>query len=188
MSNPLRAQMTQKAWLIAATVLVIAAISPALAADREQPRIVVNLIGGIKAPFGPKLEGEKTERTWRIGDGGVGACLRHENRRWCYEHFPAAGLRMEMLQISVEPLEEREGRPAGPWQYATDYDLDGVADLGGYKMRGPLPAPTSTISSAPTRIAARITKPRCRPSTTRVSRSRSSSWVIRSRMTERTLR
>ena len=25
---------------------------PALAADREQPRIVVNLIGGIKAPFG----------------------------------------------------------------------------------------------------------------------------------------
>ena len=41
-----------------------------------------------------------------------------------------------MLQISVEPLEEREGRPTGPWQYATDYDLDGVADLGGYKMRG----------------------------------------------------
>jgi hypothetical protein len=43
---------------------------------------------------------------------------------------------MEMLQISVEPLDDREGRPSGPWQYATDYDLDGVADLGGYKMRG----------------------------------------------------
>ena len=41
-----------------------------------------------------------------------------------------------MLQISVEPLEDREGRPSGPWQYATDYDLDGMADLGGYKMRG----------------------------------------------------
>ena len=109
---------------------------PALAADREQPRIVVNLVGAIKAPFGPKMEGEKTERAWRIGDGGVGACLRHENRRWCYEQFPAEGLRMEMLQISVEPLDDREGRPSGPWQYATDYDLDGVADLGGYKMRG----------------------------------------------------
>jgi hypothetical protein len=113
-----------------------AIVLPAHSAEREQPRIVINLIAGIKAPFGPKMEGEKTERTWRIGDGGVGACLRHENRRWCYEHFPAAGLQLEMLQISVEPLEEREGRPAGPWQYAADYDLDGTADLGGYKMRG----------------------------------------------------
>ena len=130
--------MMKRAWRrrIVITVLGAAAALPALAADREQPRIVVNLVGAIKAPFGPKIEGEKTERAWRIGDGGVGACLRHENRRWCYEQFPAEGLRMEMLQISVEPLEEREGRPSGPWQYATDYDLDGVADLGGYKMRG----------------------------------------------------
>jgi hypothetical protein len=131
--------MIMRGWsrpISLAVLSATAATLPALAADREQPRIVVNLIGGIKAPFGPKMEGEKTERTWHIGDGGVGACLRHENRRWCYEHFPAAGLRLEMLQISVEPLEEREGRPAGPWQYATDYDLDGVADLGGYKIRG----------------------------------------------------
>ena len=94
--------------------VIVAALSaaivlPAHSAEREQPRIVINLIAGIKAPFGPKMEGEKTERTWRIGDGGVGACLRHENRRWCYEHFPAAGLRLKMLQISVEPPEEREG-------------------------------------------------------------------------------
>ena len=130
--------MTKSKWRrrIVIAALGAAATFPALAADREQPRIVINLVGAIKAPFGPKMEGEKTERAWRIGDGGVGACLRHENRRWCYEHFPAEGLRMEMLQISVEPLEEREGRPSGPWQYATDYDLDGMADLGGYKMRG----------------------------------------------------
>jgi hypothetical protein len=131
--------MTTRAWgrrMIISGLCAATATLPALAADREQPRIVINLIGGIKAPFGPKFDGDKTERAWRIGDGGVGACLRHEKRRWCYEHFPAAGLRLEMLQISVEPVEEREGRPSGPWQYATDYDLDGVADLGGYKMRG----------------------------------------------------
>ena len=164
--------MTKSKWRrrIVIAALGAAATFPALAADREQPRIVINLVGAIKAPFGPKMEGEKTERAWRIGDGGVGACLRHENRRWCYEHFPAEGLRMEMLQISVEPLEEREGRPSGPWQYATDYDLDGMADLGGYKMRGPPRRPTSTISSVPSRIAARITRPTCRPSTTRASK------------------
>lgn len=117
-------------------LLSVAITAPALGAEREQPRIVINLVGAIKAPFGPKMDEEKTERSWRIGDGGVGACLRHENRRWCYEHFPAAGLRVEMLQISVEPLEDREGRPSGPWQYAVDYDLDGTSDLGGYKMRG----------------------------------------------------
>jgi hypothetical protein len=129
--------MNHASWRrIVIAVLTAAATFPVFAADREQPRIVVNLIGAIKAPFGPKMEGEKTERAWRIGDGGVGACLRHENRRWCYEQFPPEGLRTPMLQISVEPLEEREGRPSGPWQYAADYDLDGVADLGGYKMRG----------------------------------------------------
>jgi hypothetical protein len=117
-----------------------AAVFPAVGAEREQPRIVVNLIAAINAPFGPKMEGEKTERTWRVGDGGVGACLRHESRRWCYEHFPAQGLALEILRISVEPLEEREGRPSGPWQYAADYDLDGTAELGGYKMKGATPA------------------------------------------------
>src|SRR5690349_12104106 len=96
------------AWSrVIAIVMLSGAGLPTLAADREQPRIVINLIGGIKAPFGPKMEGEKTERAWRIGDGGVGACLRHENRRWCYEQFSAEGLRTPMLQISVEPLEER---------------------------------------------------------------------------------
>ncbi len=71
MSYSLVAPLTQKASLVvAATVLGFTLISPALAADREQPRIVVNLIGGIKAPLGPKLEGETTERTWHIGDGG----------------------------------------------------------------------------------------------------------------------
>lgn len=123
-------------WVVAVCLLSSTAVLPAVGAEQEQPRIVANLIGAIKAPFGPKMEGETTERTWRVGDGSVGACLRHENRRWCYEHFPAAGLRLEMLQISVEPLEEREGHPSGPWQFAVDYDLDGAVDLGGYKMRG----------------------------------------------------
>ena len=65
--------MMKRAWKrrIVISVLGAAAALPALAADREQPRIVVNLVGAIKAPFGPKLEGEKTERAWRIGDGGV---------------------------------------------------------------------------------------------------------------------
>ena len=63
-------------WPISLAVLnAIAVTLPALAAEREQPSSVINLIGGIKAPFGPKMEGEKTERTWHIGDGGVGACL-----------------------------------------------------------------------------------------------------------------
>ena len=121
---------------IICSLLILMPAIPALGADRDHPRVVANLIGAIKAPFGPKMDGEKTERAWRVGDGGVGACLKHEKRRWCYEHFPADGRRFEMLQVSIEPLEEREGRPSGPWQYAVDYDLDGRADLGGYKMRG----------------------------------------------------
>jgi len=54
--------MMQRVWRrrIVMMVLGAAAALPALAADREQPRIVVNLVGAIKAPFGPKLEGEKT--------------------------------------------------------------------------------------------------------------------------------
>ena len=126
------------------------------------------------------------------GGGEDGADVAHRRRRGgglpqvrepalVLRTFPRRGTTMEMLQISVEPLEEREGRPAGPWQYATDYDLDGVADLGGYKMRGATARPTSTISSAPTRIAGKITKPRCKPSTMKVSRSRSRCLVIRAR-------
>ncbi len=113
---------------------------PAIGAERDQPRMVVNLVGAVKEPFGPTIAGQRTERTWRSGDGGAGACLRHEGRRWCFEHFPAAGLQLEMLQISVEPLPPRDERPSGPYQYAVDYDLDGVVDLGGSKTKGPAPA------------------------------------------------
>lgn len=115
----------------------------ASAAERDQPRVVANLIAAVKAPFGPKISGEKTERAWRNGDGSVGVCLQHENRLWCYEHFPASGSRLELLQISVEPVEDRSGRPSGPYQYAADYDLDGVVDLGGSKVRGTTPTTNS---------------------------------------------
>ncbi len=125
--------------LTGASLVYMAGAVPVSGAERDQARIVANLIGAVKAPFGPRFAGEKTERAWRNGDGSVGACLDHENRHWCYEHFPASGLRLEMLQISVEPLEDRGGRPSGPYQYAVDYDLDGVVDLGGYKMRGSNP-------------------------------------------------
>ena len=38
-------------WQFAAAALVVAAPFPARSADRDQPRIVVNLVGAIKAPF-----------------------------------------------------------------------------------------------------------------------------------------
>jgi hypothetical protein len=128
-------------WTLASTAMVaVQGDLRAVAAEREQPRMVVNLIGAVKEPFGPVIAGQKTERAWRNGDGSTGACLRHENRRWCFEHFPAAGSRLEMLQISVEPLPPRDERPSGPYQYAVDYDLDGVVDLGNSKTRGATPA------------------------------------------------
>jgi hypothetical protein len=128
-------------WALASvTIVAVQGSLPSFGAEREPPRMVVNLIGAVKEPFGPVISGQKTERTWRNGDGSTGACLRHENRRWCFEHFPAAGLRLEMLQISVEPLPPRDERPSGPYQYAVDYDLDGTVDLGGSKTRGPTAA------------------------------------------------
>jgi len=126
--------------LIAICVFALQGGAPAIGAEREQPRMVVNLIGAVKEPFGPSITGQRTERTWRSGDGGAGACLKHEGRRWCFEHFPAAGLRLEMLQINVEPIPPREERPFGPYQYAVDYDLDGVVDIGGSKTKGAAPA------------------------------------------------
>ena len=67
-----RAMMLQRTrrCRIAVAALGAAVALPALAADREQPRIVVNLVGAIKAPFGPKMEGEKT-----------GAGVAHRRRR-----------------------------------------------------------------------------------------------------------
>jgi hypothetical protein len=128
---------------VAIAALALQRAVPAMGAEREQPRAVVNLIGAINEPFGPNMTGQKTERAWRTGDGGVGACLRHEGREWCFEHFPAAGLRLEMLQITVQPVPPRDERPSGPYQYAVDYDLDGIVDLGGSKTRGATPVADS---------------------------------------------
>jgi hypothetical protein len=113
-----------------AAVLLGLAFTPVNAAEREQVRIVVNLMAAVKMPYPENLHNNlaKTERVWLMKDGvATIACLHHENRRWCYEHIPAVGNRAEMLRIR----NEAPGIAVGAlFYYMVDYDLDGMIDVG----------------------------------------------------------
>jgi hypothetical protein len=102
------------------------------AAEREQVRMVINLIAGVKMPFPENLRNNvaRTERVQLDTNGSTAACLRLDDKvRWCYEHIAPVGARAEMLRIRNEPV---PGLLVGQiYRYVDDWDLDGAVDRGG---------------------------------------------------------
>ena len=140
--------MHQSAKRLLLVCLVLAAAStPVIAAEREQVRIVINLMAGVKMPFPENLPRNKakTQRVWLDYQGmSTVACLRLEERRWCYEHIPPVGARAEMLRIRNEPV---TGLLVGNlYHYVDDFDLDGSVDIGSTtRLEGQPHAPVGVV-------------------------------------------
>src|SRR5580704_13116957 len=116
--------------LLLASLLLAVALTPVKAAEREQVRVVINLMAAVKMPYPENFfrNRAKTERVWLEKDGvATIACLRNEDRRWCYEHIAAVGARAEMLRIRNEATGIFVG---ALFHYMVDYDLDGMIDVG----------------------------------------------------------
>ena len=133
---------------LASTLLVGAASTPAHAAEREQVRMVINLVAGAKMPFPQNLRNNlaRTERVQLDTNDATVACLRLDDKiRWCYEHVAPAGARAEMLRIRSEPV---AGLLVGQlYHYVTDFDLDGSIDIGSTtRLDGEPHAPAGVIS------------------------------------------
>ena len=122
--------------------------TPLHAAEREQVRMVINLIAGVKMPFPRNLSNNlsRTERVQLDSNGATSACLRLDDKqRWCYEHIAPVGARAEMLRITSEPV---AGLLVGQlYHYADDFDLDGAVDIGSTtKLDGQPHAPVGVVS------------------------------------------
>src|SRR5262245_34583029 len=128
--------------------LAIAAHLPsAQAAEREQVRMVINLIAGVKMPFPENLRNNlaRTERVQLDTNAATVACLRLDDKiRWCYEHIAPLGARAEMLRIRNEPV---PGLLVGQaFHYVDDFDLDGSIDIGSTtKLEGEPHAPVGRV-------------------------------------------
>src|SRR5947207_7075675 len=123
------------------------AISSASAAEREQVRMVINLVAGVKMPFPEKLRNNlaRTERVQLDTNDATIACLRLDDKiRWCYEHIAPTGNRAEMLRIRNEPA---SGLLVGQlYHYVVDFDLDGSIDVGSTtKLDGQPHAPVGSV-------------------------------------------
>src|SRR5437870_8492270 len=119
-----------KAFTLASAVLVITALASAQAAEREQVRMVINLIAGVKMPFPENLRNNvaHTERVQLDTNGATVACLRLDDKiRWCYEHIAPVGNRAEMLRIRNEPV---------PAAISPEPILRGITAKGYYIWRG----------------------------------------------------
>jgi hypothetical protein len=122
---------TPKTIALAVMLALAAQAVPAHGAEREQVRMVINLITGVKMPFPENLRNNlaRTERVQIDTNTATVACLRLDEKvRWCYEHIAPSGARAEMLRIRNEPA-------AGPfvgqlYHYVDDFDLDGSIDIG----------------------------------------------------------
>jgi hypothetical protein len=130
-----------------ATVIAANVTASAAAAEREQVRMVINLIAGVKMPFPQNLRNNlaHTERVQLDTNTATLACLRLDEKvRWCYEHIAPVGARAEMLRIRNEPA-------AGPvvgqlYHYVDDFDLDGSIDIGSTtRIEGEPHAPVGKI-------------------------------------------
>jgi len=122
-------------------------IGAAVAAEREQVRMVINLVAGVKMPFPENLRNNlaHTERVQLDTNGATVACLRLDDKiRWCYEHIAPVGARAEMLRIRNEPV---PGLLVGQvFQYVDDFDLDGSIDIGSTtKLEGEAHAPVGKV-------------------------------------------
>jgi len=74
---------TVKAMALATAAVLTSALTPALAAEREQ--VVINLIAGVKMPFPENLRNNvsRTERVRLDTNGTTIACLRLDDKiRW----------------------------------------------------------------------------------------------------------
>lgn len=132
--------------LVLASLLLGVAVTSVDAAEREQVRIVVNLMAAVKMPYpeGLSRNRAKTQRVWLDLNGATTACLRLEERRWCYEHIPPIGARAEMLRIRNEPA---AGISVGAlYYYVDDFDLDGMIDVGSTtRIEMPRQAPVAAV-------------------------------------------
>jgi hypothetical protein len=133
---------------ILAAALVVGLMSATEAAEREQVRMVINLIAGVKMPFPENLRNNvaRTERVHLDTNGSTIACLRLDDKvRWCYEHIAPVGARAEMLRIRNEPV---PGLLVGQtYQYVDDFDLDGAVDVGSTTLlQGEPHAPVGVVS------------------------------------------
>ena len=142
MSQPIRN------FVLAGALVTGLALPSAHAAEREQVRMVINLVAGVKMPFPEKLRNNsaKTERVELDTNGATVACMRLDDKiRWCYEHIAPAGARAEMLRIRNEPV---TGLVVGQvYHYVDDFDLDGSVDVGSTtKLEGQPHAPIGVIS------------------------------------------
>ena len=134
--------------VLASALAVTPALTSAQAAEREQVRMVINLIAGVKMPFPENLRNNvaRTERVHLDTNGATVACLRLDDKiRWCYEHIAPAGARAEMLRVRNEPV---NGLLVGQlYHYVDDFDLDGSVDVGSTtRLEGQPHAPVGTVS------------------------------------------
>ena len=142
--------MTQtiKTLLLASALLISVALAPTQAAEREQVRMVINLISGVKMPSPQNLRNNlaRTERVELDTNGATVACMRVDDKiRWCYEHIAPVGARAEMLRIRNEPA---AGLLVGQlYHYVDDFDLDGSIDIGSTtRLDGEPHAPVGVVS------------------------------------------
>jgi hypothetical protein len=141
--------MTQKMRTLALASMLVSGLtlSSVNAAEREQVRMVISLVAGVKMPFPENLRNNtaRTERVALDSNGATIACLRLDDKlRWCFEHIPALGARAEMLRIRSEPA---TGLQVGNlYQYVDDFDLDGSVDIGSTtKLEGQPHAPVGAV-------------------------------------------
>ena len=143
--------------LVLAIMLAVAQTATAPAAEREQVRMVINLISGVKMPFPEHLRNNlaRTQQVQLDTNGATVACLRLDDKiRWCYEHIAPVGARAEMLRIRNEPV---QGLVVGQlYHYVDDLDLDGSIDIGSTTELGGEPhAPVGKITQFFYRAAGR---------------------------------
>ena len=117
--------------LALASTLLRHGVNPALSAEREQVRMVINLVSGAKIPYPENLRNNlaRTERVQLDTNGATVACLRLDDKiRWRDEHIAPVGARAETLRIRNEPI---AGLLVGQlYHYVTDFDLDGPSTSG----------------------------------------------------------
>jgi len=139
---------TIRTLTLACSVFLGAAFGSAYAAEREQVRMVINLVAGVKMPFPRNLQNNlaRTERVQLDTNSATVACLRLDDKiRWCFEHIAPVGARAEMLRITNEPV---AGLLVGQlFNYVDDFDLDGSVDVGSTtKLEGQPHAPVGVVS------------------------------------------
>lgn len=139
---------TLRTLVLVAAYLIMPVVASSQAAEREQVRMVINLISGVKMPFPDGLRSNlsRTERVHLDTNGATVACLRFDDKiRWCFEHITPAGARAEMLRIRNEPV---PGLLVGQlFHYVDDFDLDGSVDIGSTtRLDGQPHAPVGMVS------------------------------------------